>query len=306
MNTVTKSLFFTFMVPGFLIVGIIAYLIITDKERIFSSIPKEYTTLIKSEGDIENRYYKLGNYEPYVMDNSKYGDYKDLLENLYYPKEFITENDPSFPLIVLVTNGFFDTDIKLICNHLVSWGFVVLTVKDSDPVSSQITNAIELLSDLNVEDGFYNEFYYKFNLESIGIIGFDVAIEPIYITIKSIPEYKQKIKTIVSLSPKFNNNNNVLHQETFNIDIPIMVMIPGSGTDFTLRDQRELSDKIIGEKVIARRINAEYTDMIYISTGYVIAWLKFMLYDEDEEFFSELKNNNLYKNCDIRINNYVY
>ncbi|OUM63257.1 hypothetical protein PIROE2DRAFT_67411, partial [Piromyces sp. E2] len=80
-----------------------------------------------------------------------------------------------------------------------------------------------------------------------------------------------------------------------------MVMIP-TNTDFSIRNQRELSDKIDVEKAIARRINADYQDMIYMSTGYVIAWLRLILYNEkDADFSKELKENDNYKNCDVRI-----
>jgi len=304
MNTLTKSLFFMFIVPGFLMVGLIAYLIVTDKERIFSSIPKKYEDLIISNGDIENKYKFKGDYVAKEIDTSIYGEeYEDLLNNMHYPEEFFNDNNPNLPLIIIVTNGFFDTDITLICDHLVSWGYVVMTVKDSDPSSLHITNAIKKLTQMN-NDNWYQLFYNKFDLNNFGIIGFDYAIEPIYVTLKDEPGYDKKIKTIVSLSPKFS----LFRSETFSIDIPTMILIPGTGTDFSLRDQRELSDKIVGDKVIARRVNAKYKEMIYISTGYVIAWLKYVYEDDKkkDELFTELRSNELYKNCDIYVNNNFY
>jgi len=314
MNSVLKSMFFIFIVPGICLVAIIALLIFTDKERIFSSIPKDYNSLIKTQETIEQQYLNYGSYK---INNSGISKkfksdekYKNVLENLYYPKSLLTSTTTNdFPIIILVTNAFFDTDIKLICEHIVSWGFVVLTVKDKNPSSYSITKLHEYLDDLNEKESINfseNEFKQKFNVNNIGIIGFDEALDAIYNTIK-YSNINDKIKTIISLSPKFSEDSNI---KELKIDIPSMVMIPSNNTDFTIRDQRKLSNTIVGEKVIARRKNADYQDMIYISTGYVVAWLRYIFYSKkdktENDFFSELEKNELYKNCDIYIKDRNY
>lgn len=271
--------------------------------------PDDYTTEVKTGGDIEAIYLAKGKYETKSVTIDDHDDTDIKAITIYYPAELEYSND-LYPVVLFVNGtGVGASRYLSVFEHMASWGFIA--IGNEDPSSWEGKKADATLTYLlQANEDKDSVFYGKVNLEDIGVIGHSQGGVGVYNTINNT-EHKDLYKCAVTLSP---TQEEVAVQvlkipyDPSKTTTPIL-MLSGTNNDVITPDNMMKSyEKVTAPKVMAVRKNAAHGDMLYVADGYATAWLMWQLQDDIEAAGAfigenpELVNNELYQNQKIEMN----
>lgn len=306
MKKVLKIVGIIILIPMILIIGLLIIL------SFIPAAPKNYTKKVKTGGDIEAKYLRMGEYK--VKSTKSKSSELTKYNYVYYPEELESSNKKYPVVIILNGTGILPKKYKALFKHLASWGFIVVGNDDgSTGFGKSSDETIDYLKKANKDND--SILYEKIDLNNIGITGHSQGGAGVFTSI-SIMKHKDKYKTAVALSPT--------HEETAlafgwnydltKINIPTL-LVAGTQGDFEtqavipIEKMINMYHKIPSSKVMMRRIGAEHGQMLYVADGYVTAWFMWQLQNDKEasKAFTgdnpEILKNKLYQDQKIDLSN---
>lgn len=305
MKKVMKILGIIVLVIIVLVILLMTYL----KSR--GAVPKDYTEKVQTGGEVEKTYIAMGKYGVTYVEIPALSSFKKY--EIYYPEELST-TDKKYPVVIFCNGtGVKASSYKPLLQHLASWGFIVIGTEEeyswngfSAEMSARLIKKLQKNKTYGDKD---NPFYNKIDLNNVGITGHSQGGVGVF---NAITENKNAgiYKCAVALSP----TNQVLANglewdyDATKITIPTLLLSSTGSGDENLVINKEGLESIYNDvnatKVMARRMNADHGDMLYVSDGYVTAWFMYYLQNDKnaEELFQEIQKNALYQDqkLDIR------
>ena len=269
--------------------------------------PDNYTTEVKTGGDIEAKYLANGSFEVKSVE-IEYPDDADIKTiSIFYPAE-LDNKDAKYPVVLFVNGtGVGASRYKPVFEHLASWGFIA--IGNEDPSSWKGEKADATLAYLLKENENKNSvFYGKVDLENTGVIGHSQGGVGVYNTINAT-EHKDIYKCAVTLSPTEEETaaGIKIPYDPAKTSIPLF-MLCGTNNDVISPENMQKSyAKVTAPKTMAVRTGANHGEMLYTADGYVTAWFMWQLQGDTyaAKAFTgetpELLTNPLYQDQQIEI-----
>ena len=298
MKKVMKILGIIVLVIIVLVILLMTYL----KSR--GAVPKDYTEKVQTGGEVEKTYLAMGKYGVTYVEIPVLSSFEKY--EIYYPEE-LTTTDEKYPVVIFCNGtGVKASSYKPLLQHLASWGFIVIGTEEeyswngfSAEMSARLIKKLQENKTYGDKD---NPFYNKIDLNSVGVTGHSQGGVGVF---NAITENKNAgiYKCAVALSP----TNQVLANglewdyDATKITIPTLLLSSTGSGDENLVINKEGLESIYNDinatKVMARRMNADHGDMLYVSDGYVTAWFMYYLQNDKnaEKLFQEIQKNTLYQ-----------
>ncbi|MBY9086009.1 alpha/beta hydrolase, partial [Paenibacillus sp. HN-1] len=250
------------------------------KEGYYIKVDAAYT--------LEQKYTKLGEYETRATE-IKSGETLFDTYKVWYPSALEQNNNEKFPIVVMANGtGVPFSKFSPIFEHLASWGFVVIGNNDSSSwtgVSS--SDALKFIIALN--ENSKSVFYNKLDTKNIGISGHSQGGVG---AINAVTQFTNSnmftsIYTASATSMELSDALKWSYDAT-KIKIPYF-MVAGTGkfdseTIAPLASLNEnfgnLNDGI--PAVMARRRNVDHGEMLAYADGYMTAWFRYTLMNDEE------------------------
>lgn len=268
------------------------------------AVPKDYTEKVQTGGEVEKTYLAMGKYGVTYVEIPVLSSFEKY--EIYYPEE-LTTTDEKYPVVIFCNGtGVKASSYKPLLQHLASWGFIVIGTEEeyswngfSAEMSARLIKKLQENKTYGDKD---NPFYNKIDLNSVGVTGHSQGGVGVF---NAITENKNAgiYKCAVALSP----TNQVLANglewdyDATKITIPTLLLSSTGSGDENLVINKEGLESIYNDinatKVMARRMNADHGDMLYVSDGYVTAWFMYYLQNDKnaEKLFQEIQKNTLYQ-----------
>lgn len=268
------------------------------------AVPKDYTEKVQTGGEVEKTYLAMGKYGVTYVEIPVLSSFEKY--EIYYPEE-LTTTDKKYPVVIFCNGtGVKASSYKPLLKHLASWGFIVIGTEEeyswngfSAEMSARLIKKLQENKTYGDKD---NPFYNKIDLNSVGVTGHSQGGVGVF---NAITENKNAgiYKCAVALSP----TNQVLANglewdyDATKITIPTLLLSSTGSGDENLVINKEGLESIYNDinvtKVMARRMNADHGDMLYVSDGYVTAWFMYYLQNDKnaEKLFQEIQKNTLYQ-----------
>lgn len=277
------------------------------------SVPDNYTSTVKTGGELEAKYLAMGQHEVGYQESAAMMSFEKF--EIYYPSDMAQSNTP-LPVVVFVNgSGTGGSKYQALQKHMASWGFITIATEEQHAWSGfSAEMCVRYLGVLNQyqEDGKENIFYGKIDLDNIGITGHSqggIGVINAVTDQKHADSYKAAVmlsstETDIAKALLWESDSSLIHTN--------MLMITSTGqTDSSiapLENMQKTYDNITADvdKVLARRNDADHGQMLYFADGYVTAWFMYYLQGVTEAgnaFFgddAEIQTNSLYQ--DQRIN----
>lgn len=269
------------------------------------AVPKDYTEKVQTGGEVEKTYLAMGKYGVTYVEIPALSSFEKYEDN--YPEE-LTTTDKKYPVVIFCNGtGVKASSYKPLLQHLASWGFIVIGTEEEyswNGFSAEMSaRLIKKLQENKTYGNKDNPFYNKIDLNSVGVTGHSQGGVGVF---NAITENKNAgiYKCAVALSP----TNQVLANglewdyDATKITIPTLLLSSTGSGDENLVINKEGLESIYNDinatKVMARRMNADHGDMLYVSDGYVTAWFMYYLQNDKnaEKLFQEIQKNTLYQN----------
>lgn len=301
-----KILGIIILIPIVLIIGLLVLL------SFVSSVPKNYTKEVKTGGDIEAKYLRVGEYK--VKSTKSKATELTKYNYVYYPEELESRNKKYPVVVVLNGTGVLPKKYKALFKHLASWGFIVVGNDDgSTGFGKSSEETIDYIKKANADKD--SVLYGKIDIDNIGITGHSQGGAGVFTSI-SVMEHKDAYKTAVALSPTQEESALAFgwNYDLTKINIPTLI-IAGTQGDFEtkmvipIEKMIDMYNKIPSSKVMMRRIDAEHGTMLYTADGYVTAWFMWQLQGDEEASRAfvgdnpEILKNELYQDQKINLSN---
>mgnify|MGYP001685655035 FL=1 len=286
----------------FVIIVLVILLMTYLKSR--GAVPKDYTEKVQTGGEVEKTYLAMGKYGVTYVEIPALSSFEKY--EIYYPEE-LTTTDKKYPVVIFCNGtGVKASSYKPLLQHLASWGFIVIGTEEeyswngfSAEMSARLIKKLQENKTYGDKD---NPFYNKIDLNSVGITGHSQGGVGVF---NAITENKNAgiYKCAVALS----STNQVLanglewEYDATKITIPTLLLSSTGSGDENLVINKEGLESIYNDinatKVMARRMNADHGDMLYVSDGYVTAWFMYYLQNDKnaEKLFQEIQKNILYQ-----------
>lgn len=310
------------MKTAFKVIGIIilavavlitAFLIIVSR---IPAAPSDYQKNVKTGGDIEAAYMKSGGFEVSVYEEPVLHGFGKYVT--YYPTE-LSASDKKYPVIV-ISNGSGTPISKYpaVQKHLASWGFIVIgTEEESDWNGFAAEMCLRHLKRWNDNERIGDTesvFFQKVDLENVGIVGHSQGGVGV-INAVTTQAHKDAYKAVAALSPTNKELADSLEWEydAKLISTPIMLMSgAGGGDDWVVTGEqlKDIYNDIECDKVMVRRRDTPYGNMLYSANGYVTAWFMWRLCGDENaaKAFSgdspEIMSNSLYQDQNADLEQY--
>ena len=286
----------------FVIIVLVILLMTYLKSR--GAVPKDYTEKVQTGGEVEKTYLAMGKYGVTYVEIPALSSFEKY--EIYYPEE-LTTTDKKYPVVIFCNGtGVKASSYKPLLQHLASWGFIVIGTEEeyswngfSAEMSARLIKKLQENKTYGDKD---NPFYNKIDLNSVGITGHSQGGVGVF---NAITENKNAgiYKCAVALSPTNQVLANGLEWEydATKITIPTLLLSSTGSGDENLVINKEGLESIYNDinatKVMARRMNADHGDMLYVSDGYVTAWFMYYLQNDKnaEKLFQEIQKNILYQ-----------
>lgn len=294
----------------FLILFILAKLIGLMFSKI-ESVPKDYTQKVKTGGDIEAKYLKMGSHEVEYYESAAMMSFKKF--EMCYPKDI--KSMDKLPVVIFVNGtGVTGSKYTSLQKHMASWGFITVSTEEEQAWSGfSAEMSVRYLDFINTykEDEKENIFFNKIDMDRIGVTGHSQGGIGVINAITN-QEHSDIYKAAVILSSTETNISKALLWDSDSSLINTnTLMIASSGqTDSKISPLDSLKktyNNITNDvsKVLAIRNDCDHGEMLYYADGYVTAWFMYYLQNDDgagNAFIgdnAEIKNNNLYQNVEI-------
>jgi dienelactone hydrolase len=266
---------------------------------------KGYNQKIETGGELEKKYLLGGDLK---IKKTTYQD-EDPIKTIsvFYPEELENSNKKYPMILVMNGTGGKASKYEAMFEMYASWGFIVVGTQDKGTGTGKTT--VRVLNDMLARnEDSSSEFYHKVDVENIGLTGFSQGGAGVFNVLTKYDEAKY-IKAAAPLSPVSEYMTAKTTDYTYDsalVKCPIMILAGTEGefeleTVIPIKLLNEQYDKITSPKVMARRNGANHDEMVYISGGYVVAWMKWQLQGDEEaaKVFvgekPELLDNKLYQ-----------
>ncbi len=275
-------------------------------------VPLDYVDTVQTGGEIEAKYLKKGSYEVAYFEEKTDDSLK--MQEVYYPKE-LEITDKKYPAVVFANGtGVAGSKYKALFEHLASWGFVVIGNEEPESWNGKSSDkSISYILEQNKTED--SKFFRKIDVDNIGITGHSQGGVGVFNAITECSN-ADVYKTAVALSPTHEEQaaSTKWHYDLTAIKIPIM-MLAGTKGDFEtkmvipIEKMKSMYGKIPTDKVMARKTGYEHGEMLYVTDGYVTAWLMWQLQNDTQaaKAFTgdnpEIMNNKLYQDQKADIKN---
>lgn len=289
-STIKKRYIVTGVIIALLIISGVLFLILRPKTT--SYVQEGYEETINYGGVLEKKYGLKGNFtttsEVFNLPSEITSTYNLSSIKVWYPEELLKSNG-KYPLIV-ISNG---SDLKYslyepVFQRLATWGFIVVGTDDIHTAKG-LSNDYALTYVLDLNKNETNKLYNKIDLEKIGMKGFSEGSSG---AINAVTNYEsgKYYKAIVVTSAIANEQKRKYLGFEFDLtklNIPFMNV---GGMRENELDITPLEDMIINfntvkkglPKVMARRKEADHTDMCTFGDGYVTAFFMYFLKGDTE------------------------
>jgi dienelactone hydrolase len=282
-KTWKKVLRVLILIPVIIGVVLAAMYFYTDNKK---DIKAGYNLAIETGGALEAKYLAGG-----ALETTKYtAKAEDPIKKytVYYPAE-MGSSDKTYPMI-LVMNGTggkatrYEAQFELYA----SWGFIAVGTQDKG-TGTGVTTVKALQYMLEQNENPDSVFYQKIDLDNIGITGFSQGGAGV-LNVLTKYEEASYFKAAAPLSPVSEYMTAQVTDYTYDsslVKIPIMILAGTEGdfeteTVIPINLLNEQYDKITTPKVMARRIGMDHDHMMYSAGGYVIAWFRWQLMNDEE------------------------
>lgn len=250
-------------------------------------IRADYYTTVDAAAPLEKKYTQLG---PFETSSDKFKSKETFFDTykIWYPAA-IKQNQTLYPIVVFANGSgvpFFK--YEAIFNHLASWGFVVIGNDDSDSWSGQSSSdALDFLLSLNQDHN--SLFYNKLNTRHIGIAGHSQGGVGAINAVTAFGN-SSKFTSIYTASATELKLSNALkwNYDVTKIHIPYL-MVAGTGEADAnliapLTSLRENYNHVNegALTIMARRKGANHGDMLADADGYMTAWFRYTLLQDQE------------------------
>lgn len=253
-------------------------------------VKAEYYKEVNAAFPLEKKYTKLGEFETsFIEVESKSNEEMFDTYKIWYPSELEQNTNKKYPIVVFANGtGVPFSKYSPIFEHLASWGFVVIGNNDSSSWTGlSSSQALKFITDLN-----YNSksiFYNKLDTKNIGISGHSQGGVG---AINAVTNFTNSnmftsiytasaTSTILSEALKWS-------YDISKIKIPYF-MVAGTGKtdaetitplDSLTENYDNLNNGI--PAVMARRSNVDHGNMLAYADGYMTAWFRFTLMNDDD------------------------
>ena len=264
------------------IVLTVLYLYADNKKDIKAGYQKK----IETGGSLEAKYLAGGDLETKKFTAREEKPIKKY--TVYYPKE-LENTAHAYPMILVVNGtGGKATKYEAQFELFASWGFIVVGTQDKGTGTGETTiKTLNFMLDCN--ENADSVFYQKIDTENIGITGFSQGGAAVFNCITKYDEAKY-FKAAAPLSPVSEYMTALATNYTYesaDVKCPILIMTGTEGefeteTVIPIAELNKQYDKITSPKAMARRVGMDHDHMMYSAAGYVIAWFRWHLMDDQE------------------------
>ncbi len=274
------------------------------------SVPNDYTKKVKTGGEIEEKYLKMGSHEVDYYETGAMMSFKKF--EIYYPKDI--ESMDKLPVVIFVNGtGIKGSKYSALQKHMASWGFITIATEEEyawNGFSAEMSvRYLEFINEYK-EDGKENIFYNKIDMDKIGVAGHSqggIGVINAITDQKHSDIYKAAVilsstETDIAKAFLWESDSSLIQTNT--------LMIASNGdTDkkiSPLESLKKTYNQISNDvsKVLAIRNDCDHGEMLYYADGYVTAWFMYYLQGDNEakKAFvgenAEINNNSLYQNIE--------
>lgn len=278
------------------------------------AVPDNYIETVTTGGELESKYMEMGPYEVSYMEYAALMSFKKY--EIYYPSD-IEEMDETLPAVIFVNGtGIAASKYQALQKHMASWGIITVATEEEHAWNGfSAEMSVRMLEKLNNLEGEYyrknNMFYQKIDTDNIGIVGHSQGG---FGVVNAITDQKHKenykAAVILSSAPSMVENDFQWEANPSLISIPTLIIGSTGNIDSaiaSLEGMQNVYDAIPNDitKVLARRNDADHGEMLYYADGYVTAWFRYYLCNDENAYNAilgespEILKNPLYQDLKI-------
>lgn len=284
MKKILKTILIIVVIIFLLAIGILMIL----KNIASKPVKSDYYNYVDSWGMLEKKYTSYGDFE---VNSIEFESNEELFDNykIWYPSKLEENNSDKYPVVVFVNGtGVPYQKYGATFEHLASWGFVVIGNDDANSASGE-SSSITLDYILSLNSNEESVFFNKLDITSVGISGHSQGGVG---AINAVTEFGNSniFKSIYTASTTSIELANALewNYDVTKISIPYF-MVAGTGKvdaetiaplESMIKNYINLNSDI--KAVMARRKNTDHGDMLLNADGYMTAWFRYTLMNDEE------------------------
>jgi len=250
-------------------------------------VEKEYYNKIDATYPLEKKYTQLGEYETSAIE-FKSGDTLFNKYKVWYPSVLETDHTVKYPIVVMANGtGVPFARFSEVFKHLASWGFIVIGNDDDESWSGlSSSEALQYMFSLNDNSSI---FYQKLDTENIGIAGHSQGGAGAINAVTDFSNSHMFTSIYTASTPSIELSKELKwNYEVTEVKIPYF-MVAGTGeADAELIAplasviQNYENVENVTPTVMARRKNANHGDTLTHADGYMTAWFRYTLMNDEE------------------------
>lgn len=284
MKKILKTILIIVVIIFLLAIGLLMIL----KNIASKPVKSDYYNYVDSWGMLEKKYTSYGDFE---VNSIEFESNEELFDNykIWYPSKLEENNSEKYPVVVFVNGtGVPYQKYGATFEHLASWGFVVIGNDDANSASGE-SSSITLDYILSLNSNEESVFFNKLDITSVGISGHSQGGVG---AINAVTEFGNSniFKSIYTASTTSIELANALewNYDVTKISIPYF-MVAGTGKvdaetiaplESMIKNYINLNSDI--KAVMARRKNTDHGDMLLNADGYMTAWFRYTLMNDEE------------------------
>lgn len=280
---------------------------VDEGEAVITATTKDGSNLtatckVYSVKTLEEKYFRQGYSQVKEIENTEVKNKTEITAyKIWYPAE-LENSSAKYPAVVCLNgSGCTYADSEIQYKHLASWGFVVIGNDQQMAISGKSgLESVDILKELNSTPE--SPLYKKINLNKIGLQGGSQGGSgAIHAALSDSPS--NIFKSLMTLSAARGDAEDAAWRyDMTKIKIPCFMV---SGTGFfdssivtSLEAMQTSFNECSGETYMARRKEADHTDMAVVADGYLTAWFLYTLTgDKEAEEVFKGENPELFNNA---------
>lgn len=258
------------------------------KNLVSRPVSNKYFNAVISGGILEEKYTAYGEFKVASLEVDSNEETFDKYK-IWYPVELKNDTGKKYPIVLFVNGtGVPYSKYGATFDHLASWGFVVIGNDDANSANGE-SSSVTLNYILSLNNNKESIFYDKLDIEHIGISG-----------------HSQGGVGAINAVTNFNNSNlftsiytasatslelaNALKwdYDVTKINIPYFMVCGTGKVDADtiaplyslIKNYDSLNDNV--QAVMARRKNIDHGDMLIYADGYMTAWFRYTLMNDND------------------------
>lgn len=284
MKKILKIILIIVLIMFLLVIGLLIIL----KNMASKPVKSDYYNYVDSWGVLEKKYTSYGEFK---VNSIEFESNEELFDNykIWYPTKLEENNNDKYPVVVFVNGtGVPYQKYGATFEHLASWGFVVIGNDDANSASGK-SSSITLDYILSLNSNEESIFFNKLDTTNVGISGHSQGGVG---AINAVTEFDNSnvFTSIYTASTTSIELANALewNYDVKKISIPYF-MVAGTGKvdaetiaplDSMIKNYMNLNSDI--KAVMARRKNTDHGDMLLYADGYMTAWFRYTLMNDEE------------------------